>query len=397
MKRLPAALALCALLAIGAGASPRDVAAQQPTAADSAAILLETAGRFQSEGQSDVARALYRLVAERFPDTPAGARARAFLAVVRDEGIAGNGRVELQVFSTLYGLWLGVAIPGAFGAEEPEPYGVGLLLGGPAGFMAGKAIARSRALTEGQARAVTLGGSWGTWQGAGWANVLDLGTSEECFFDEYSGGEICYENGDTSEETFAAMIVGGVAGIAAGTVLSRRAISPGVATAVNFGALWGTWFGFAGGFLADLEDDALLASTLLGGDAGLLVTALGAPRWNPSRSRARLVSIYGVIGALSGLGLDLLTQPDDEKVAVGIPLAGSILGLALGVGATRDYDARLEGGPQAPPGSGALLSLRDGSWSVHAPLPHPVMVERPGPRGVERSAAIGVRLLSARF
>jgi len=183
-------------------------------------------------------------------------------------------------------------------------------------------------------------------------------------------------------------------GVAAGAVLSRGDVSPGVATAANFGALWGSWFGFAGGYLADLDDDVLLAVTLLAGDAGLASMALLAPR-NVSRSRARLVSIYGVIGGISGLGLDLLLQPDGDKVAVGIPLATSIVGLAVGVGTTRNYDATSRGGADAS-GPG-LLNLSRGEWSVGTPLPVPRLLDLDGPAGRTRRPALGFTLLNARF
>lgn len=369
-------------------------AAAQVSAADSAAVLVDAASRFAQEGQPEVAQAIYRLILQRFPGTPAAEVAAQRLRVVRAEGTAGSGRVELQVWSTLYGLWLGIAVPGAFGADDPEPYGVGLLAGGPAGFLAGKALSGGRDITVGQARAITLGGSWGTWQGFGWAEVLDLGLDEVCYDDGF--GEYCYDEGGSSEERFAAMIVGGLGGIAAGYALSRHAISPGVATTVNFGALWGSWLGFGMGYLADQEDDALLASTLLGGNGGLLATALMAPGWNVSRSRARIVSIYGVMGGLAGLGLDLLVQPDDEKVALGIPLAGSVVGLALGVAATRDYDALDVGGGGTPSG-GALLHVSRGAWNVGAPLPVPRILEMDGPRGPTRKTALGFTLFSARF
>lgn len=389
-------LLITVILIVGLLTATSRHAGAQVSPADSAAVLLDAASRFTEQGQADVAQAIYRLIVQRFPGTPAAQAAAQRLTVVRAEGTAGSGRVELQVWSTLYGLWLGIAVPGALGADDPEPYGVGLLAGGPAGFMAGKLLAGSREITEGQARAITLGGSWGTWQGFGWAEVLDLGVDEVCRDDGF--GEYCYDEGGSSEERFAAMIVGGLGGIAAGYALSHRPISPGVATAANFGALWGSWLGFGMGFLADLEDDALLAATLMGGNAGLLTTAVMAPKWNPSRSRARLVSIYGVIGGLAGLGLDLLTQPDDEKVAVGIPLAGSIVGLALGVTATRNYDT-LDvggGGDGAAPG-GALLSLDRGSWSMGAPLPMPRVLEMDGPRGPVRKTALGFTLFNARF
>ncbi|MGD8322324.1 MAG: hypothetical protein PVJ02_17870 [Gemmatimonadota bacterium] len=400
-------LALVLGLMLLGGTLPRSASAQT-SPSDSAAVLLDAATHFEAQGQTAVADALYRLIVGRFPETDAARRARLRLAdmtTVARNGEPGAGRVELVVWTTTYGLWLGVAVPGALGAEDPEPYGVGLLLGGPAGYLTGKMLAHARPLTEGQARAITLGGTWGTWQGLGWVKVLDLGAHHtDCFTyptvpDGSTTATDCYESVDDTRATFTGMVVGGVAGIAAGTVLSRRDITAGVATTVNFGALWGTWFGFAAGYLAGQEDDGLLATTLLGGDAGLLGTALLAPGWNPSRSRARIVSIYGVIGGLSGLGLDLVLQPDDDKVAVGLPLAGSLLGLALGAGTTRSYDApggarRGEGGGLP---SGALISVRDGSWTVDPPVPYPVMVERPGPSGMERRPALGVTLLSARL
>jgi hypothetical protein len=168
-----------------------------------------------------------------------------------------------------------------------------------------------------------------------------------------------------------------------------------VATSANFGALWGSWFGFAGAYLADEEGDGNLAVTLLTGNAGLVTGALLASKHDVSRSRARIISIYGVIGGLSGLGLDLLTQPDDDKVAMGIPLAGSIVGLALGMGSTRDFDA-----PGAPAGDmpgTALLNLSHGTWSLGTPVPMPRMLELDGPRGTVRKTALGVTLLNAKF
>jgi hypothetical protein len=381
------------VLAVLAGGRTDARLSAQVTAVDSAAVLLDAADRFDAEGQRDVAQAVLRYVLRRFPGTPAAMIAGQRLNAVRERGTAGSGRVELQVWSTLYGLWLGVAVPGAFGADDSEPYGLGLLAGGPLGFLAGSHVLGRGEITEGQARAITLGGSWGTWQGFGWAEVLDLGQQTVCYDDGY--GEYCYEDDRSSEETFASMIVGGLAGIAAGTALSRRTISPGTATAANFGALWGSWLGFGTGYVADLEDDALLGATLLAGDAGLLGMAAMAPRWNVSRSRARLVSIYGVVGGLSGLGVDLLAQPDDEKVAVGIPLAGSIVGLAVGIAATRDYDG-VEVASASVPG-GALLNLEGGDWNIGAPLPFPRRVELDLPGRTLRRTALGLTLLQAKF
>jgi hypothetical protein len=218
-------------------------------------VILETARQFEAEGRWEVAEALYRLVLQRYGMTSAATEARARLVTPPDQVVYGDGSVELSVWMTLYGAWLGVAIPGALGADSPEPYGVGLLAGGPTGFLAGRGLARSLHLTEGQARAITLGGTWGTWQGFGWREVFDWGVDQRC--DSYPGGTYCGDAEDAVEEQFAAMVVGGLVGIGTGALLSNRDITPGTGTVVNYASLWGTWFGVAGGVLMDLEDDDL--------------------------------------------------------------------------------------------------------------------------------------------
>lgn len=391
LGRLPVVCATLLALAASTGAGPRPADAQVP-AEQAASVLLDAATAFEADGRSDVAVAIYELIVRQYPGTFVADEARRRLEGAAATGDPGDGRTELMVWSTTYGLFLGVAFPTALGASTAPPYGVGLLLGGPGGFLAGRAIAGSRPITLGQARAVTWAGTWGTWQGAGWRDVLDIGEEEVC--DAFG---FCYSAEDTIEETFAAMIVGGVAGILIGGTFAQRDISPGTATAVNFGSLWGTWFGFATGVLLGWEEDALLASTLVGGDVGLLYTAIMAPRWNVTRNRARMVSIAGVIGLLGGAGLDLIIEPDDEKVAVGVPLATSIIGLAFGAAATAGSGASGPGQDEGADWSGALLSTDGNGWRLDAPLPFPLIRERPSPRGMERRAALGLTLLSVTF
>lgn len=350
-RSLAAWLAAGLLVAGGLLASPSGAAGQ--TRADSAAVLIDAARRLAAEGRAEVAQTLYRYVVERYGGTAAAEEAARLLA---GGGPERDGRVELQVWGTLYGLWLGVGLPLAAGADDPEPYGLGLLLGGPAGFFGSRAYARSRPLSVGQARAITLGGTWGSWQGLGWALVADVGQEERRICPDPQFPEQCFtdQEGDSSEEIAAAVIAGGLVGIVTGAILARKPISQGVASTVNFGALWGTWFGVAAGVLMDREDDDLLAATLIGGDVGLLATGLLAPAWDLTRERARLISIAGVLGGLAGAGIDLLVQPDDEKVAIAIPLVGSIAGLALGASTTRDRAAAGGVRDDSSPGANGL-------------------------------------------
>lgn len=368
--------------------APRPSAAQA-TRADSAAILLDAAARLERDGRTDAALDLYRMILDRFADTAAGDRARQVLQGPGGGRSTPGGRVELQVWSTLYGLWLGVAVPAAFGADGPEPYGVGLLVGGPIGFLAGMGLARSREFTDGQTRAITFGGTWGTWQGFGWSEVFDWGDGLQC------DGDLCVSDGGP-EEKFAGMILGGLTGIGVGIALSRQTITDGVATSVSLGALWGSWFGLSLGVLTDLEDDDLLAATLLGGNGGLVGSAVLASKTGMSRGRARLISIAGVIGGLAGGGIDLITQPDGDKALIAIPLAGSLLGLTIGAVTTRNFDRAAAGGDADDAGE-ALFRFDDGRFAVNTPTPW-LALQTAVVNGREtRRPALGLTLLRARF
>lgn len=405
----PAALAVMLLCT-----APSQSAAQSPlTRADSAAVLLEVALQFEAEGSAAIAQALYQRIVDRFGSTPAAARAEAALSRLAQQSArepapaaartaaterGGRASVELQVWSTLYGLWMGVALPASFGADQSEPYGLGLLLGGPAGYLTGRTIARRLDPSWGQVRAITLGGSWGTWQGFGWREVLDLGTEEVCFSDPE---EICWEDDDSAEETFATMLAGGLIGITAGALIARNEVSPASATGANFSSLWGTWLGTATGVLLDLEGDDLLATALLAGNAGLAAGAFGTPRLGWSQDRWRLVSIAGVLGGLAGLGIDLLIEPGDEKVAIGIPLAGSLAGLGVGVITSRGTDAEAAAGPDRQPmpaaPSGALAQWREGRLDLAPPAPVVRRMMLDMPAGPQLRTVVDIELFRAIF
>jgi hypothetical protein len=187
-------------------------------------------------------------------------------------------------------------------------------------------------------------------------------------------------------------VVAGLAAIAVGAMVARKPITSGTSTAVSHGSLWGTWFGWGLSFMAGAEgDDENLASALIGGDVALIATGIMAPRWRLSESRARLISISGVIGGLAGAGLMLIVQPEDEHTAVAFPLFGSALGLGLGAHWTRDHDARADSGNG---GSGsALLNLDRGRWAMDLPQPA-LRLQR---TGRVAGTAVYVPLLQARF
>jgi hypothetical protein len=368
-------------------------AAQEPvTRADSAAVLVGTAERLHAQGSTELAAALARVVERRYADTPALARASALLALLRANERSSSGRIGLVAFTTIYGAWLGVAVPWMFDADRPEAYGLGLLTAAPLGFFGGRLFARERSISAGDAGLVAWSGSWGTWQGGGWMAVL--GDDE----DECIDPGFC-STGPEVSEVVGAMVIGGLAGIAAsGIVADRTDVSGGTATMIGWGSLWGTGLGLVTSVLANLDDDEILAATLIGGDVGFASAALLAPRWDMSSGRAWLVNASGIMGAAIGGGVDLLIQPGDEDVAILIPTIGAAVGLGLGAALTRDMDeGRVRQGSLRDPrdASTALVRLAAGEWRFGLPQPMPVLLRTDGTPDV--APGLRVDLLDARF
>lgn len=369
-----------ALLAPGAARG------QEPVPTDHAAALYRAALALESEGSYDLADALMDYILRRYPDSEEAAVIRRARSRVGSRRVDSSGRTELVVWSTLYGLWLGVAVPAMLGAEEAGPYGAGLVVGGPLAFGAALAATRHRPISDGAASAMTFGGTWGTWQGFGWAQVL--GTRERCLTDPYVGGSDCYDDGPSAPTVFASMVAGGVAGLATGIAVARsHDITPGQASTATLAASWGTWYGLAFSVLTGLDssDHGALTGALVGGDVGLLAGTLFARRHSPTRSAARLVSIAGVAGGLAGLGVDLMVQPSNDRVAVAIPAIGSTIGLVVAAAAMRGRDTRT-GRDGAAPDDG-------GEWQLGGPL---LPVFRKDDDGRLRPG-VSLTLVSARF
>ena len=367
-------------------------AAQEPVSrADSADVLVGTAERLHAQGSNRLAEALARMVERRYADTPAVARASALLALLRANERSSSGRVGLVAFTTIYGAWLGVAVPLMFDADQPETYGLGLLTGAPLGFFGGRMFARERSISAGDAGLVAWSGTWGSWQGGGWMGVF--GDQTECI----EGG--CFETDPDGTDVVGAMVVGGLVGIASSALVADRVdVTGGTATMIGWSSLWGTGLGLVTSVLANLDGDEILAATLIGGDVGFASAAALAPRWDMSSGRAWLVNAAGIMGGAIGGGVDLLIQPRDEDVAILIPAIGAAVGLGLGALLTEDMDeGRVREGSLLVPGdaSTALLRLHAGDWRIGLPQPTPALLYADGASRVE--PGLRVDLLDARF
>lgn len=372
LRLVPAALLLVVLQLL-----PAPVVAQD-TRADSAAALLRAARVLEARGEPRLAREVLRVLARRFPDTPGAAEGRMVARQLGDdESLHGFNRSGFVAYHTAFGAWLGVIIPAALDADGGEPYGLGLLVGGPLGFFGSRALAESRQLTSGQAALLQFASTWGTWQGLGWQAALDLGEGTfECDID------VCYDSGSDTAP-WAAALVGGVAGIGAGLLASRVAISQGEATVITQSATWATWYGFLAAVLADADGDAALGTALVAGNAGLLLGIPAGLRWSPTAARVRTISAAGLAGGAAGLGVALLASVETDGQAAALAMAGTTAGLVAGTLLTRD---RGEGGG---PEGGALLGYR-GGWRLGMPVPVPSLVAAPATS--RRSTVPGIRV-----
>lgn len=373
-------------------ATPGDVSAQQT--ADTAGVLLQTARRAEVEGRRELAAQLLRFIIRRYPDTPAARDAETQLAMLHQWDESESGRVALTVWGATYGSWLGIAVPAALGASDTEPFGAGLLIGAPLGFFGTRAFAEIHRPSAGQAAAIILGSQWGTWQGMGWAEALDIGVRTETVCNEFG----CFQFDDDSDHVpFGSAVLGGLAGIGAGLALaSTRDIAAGDATLANHASLWGGLFGLGAGVLASDDNDAVLAWSLVGGNVGLLGGILATRAWRGSSGRVRIISAAGLAGAAVGFGVDLLFDINTNETVIA-PMLGSAVGLIAGASLTREHDRVDLSSGRADRGQMALVALGD-HGGIGFPTPQPAALPTLGRGGRLRvTPAVSLRLLELRF
>jgi len=374
------------LLVIGLVFLSSGLAAQ--TRADSAAIVLDAARILKREGRDEAARQLLLFIRSRYGTTPAARSADSLLGSlprVAPVTTGSTGRTGFILFHTVYGGFLGLAIPAALGANGSEAYGAGLLIGAPMGYFGSRAFARAKITMPGQAGVAMFATIWGTWQGLGLQTALNIGQTETC------NAGFCYTN-DSDEAPWAAMSIGGIAGITAGLLLASKEIPSGTSTLVSHSAFWGSWFGLSLGSVFGAEDEGLIGASLVGGNALLLVAIPAARSWRPASSRVRLITAAGIAGGLTGFGIDLLASVNDDGAVLGIAAATSAIGLIAGAVATRNSRDADDGAAASP----AFLTVRDG---VHfrAPLPLPALIPSDEPGGRRFRPGFRFILLDADF
>ena len=338
--------------------------------------LRRLALRYASERRYDAGTVLVQDLRRRYPGTEEGAwadrAAPRFEALARRRAaliwpgslLDQGGRTDLLVFSGYYGLWLGVAVPVALGADDKGSYAAGIMLVPAASVLAASAATRNAPITRGTASLISLGGHLGTWQGLGWAGMGD------------ADGEAVVGTG----------VLAGLAGIAAAVPIARAVdVTEGHGEIMSSAMYWGGWFGAVAGVLAnhdDTQENGVLSDMLIGSDAAVLAGAIAGKGARLSKGRMRLINLCGVLGGVFGMGLAITVDDPHGETVMALIGGGSAAGLLLGVHATRSHDRGMdlsarhaEGGKQVAssghPGPAlridAMGQARTGSGPAHPP------------------------------
>ena len=336
-----------------------------------AAQLYETAFRLIVEGNYSEAYDRLHEVIDKHPNTVyaqfAEDRKRRLeqlnLPSIRRKKIDQSGRIGTVVFSTLYSTWIGIGTARlADETDNAKSIATGMMIGAPTGLLTSLVVTRNAKLTRGQSTLINSSGSWGTWQGLGWAILI----SED----------------DGEKPLISSTMIGGLSGIIATSALTRK-IDPslGDMAIINYGGLWGTWLSVTAGKVAGLPDgNDLLAWTLIGGNLGMAAMAALSAKIDIAPARAHWINLGGVIGTIVASGIVVIVAENDisESAAFGTLMVGGLAGLIAGI-----YNTRHIPSPEA----GERLSRRNNSTLWDRP-PHALQLN---PNGGH------VNLLSVRF
>jgi hypothetical protein len=250
---------------------------------------------------------------------------------ISEDDVPTGGRTSFIVSTTLESLYSGIVLIDLLHIDDVRQ-GTALLMGTTAAGVVGSVLGtRGRTMTGGMADAWTLGMLTGVTNALLLSQPLGL-----------------YRSGSNASEKVQALTLASSWGFAtAGLVIADR-IRPtrGQVAVMEMFGLMG--IGSTSLTLAMIgpdkfDGDSFTTITALGLDGGLTVGAGFAAKLDWSNSRARLVQLSMLLGALAGGGASVILLSDSgsdntTRLAAAITLASMWGGFALGVHLTSDMD-----------------------------------------------------------
>jgi len=271
-----------------------------------------------------------------------------------------EGRGRLVIWSSLYGIWLGIATDILFEIDGDRALVLPPLLGMGAGLGLSLVATSNFQLSVGEAYTIITGLDYGSFNGALWAGGLDF----------------------SSKGVVGASVATSIAAASIGVLVANtKSPSAGDIEVVRSGLLWGTIGGFlttatVGPWITDsISGQSLLKLTALSMDLGFVAGVGFANYVDLSKNRVLIIDAGGLAGGLAGGGIAWLIAGTGSKgqAIAGAALAGMVGGLVIAAYATRGLDEHDAAAIAAAPSVPALLA-RDagGRWTAGTPGPVPV-------------------------
>ena len=310
------------------------------------------------------AETVLRLCGEilRAPPRPRPARAPAQISAddespVREHASAQEGRGRLVFWSSLYGIWLGIATDVLFDVNGSRSVILPPLLGMGAGLGLSLALTANVPLSAGQAWTIITGLDYGSINGALWAGGFDA----------------------SGKGAVGTAVASSIASTAAGLAIADAGRpTAGDIELVRSGLLWGATSGALAATTFGPPSGPSQASVFLGAaiamDAGFIGGLMLARSFELSRNRVLIIDAGALGGATTGLGVAWLAlngTGNNGRALAGSTLAGLLAGIAIATYATRNLDAAHE-----EPFASAVPAIwardADGRWRAGTPSPLPV-------------------------
>lgn len=293
-----------------------------------------------------VARLCDDIVGQNLPAPP--------MAAVRAGSGTNEGRGRLVLWSSLYGIWYGVATDILFDIDGDRAVILPPLVGMAAGLGISLAATRNMHLTVGEAWTIITGLDYGTFNGALWAGGFDMSDK----------GVV----GTAMATSIAATSVGLL-------VASTYSPSAGDIELVRSSLLWSTIGGFLGtaALAPDASTQSMFKATAAAMDVGLIIGVALANSYELSRNRVLIIDAGALAGGLTGLGIAWLAAGSSgEQVLPGAALGGMLAGIAVAAYATRDLDDDGDLRAARPAFPALVARDHDGRWGFGAPGAAPV-------------------------
>jgi hypothetical protein len=292
-------------------------------------------------------------------------------ATISESASANEGRGRLALWSSLYGIWLGVAGDIIIKVNSPQGAVLQPMLGMGLGLALSLGITSQHPVTTGQAWTIITGLDYASINGALWGGGLGL-----------------------SAQGVAGMsiLTSAIAAPVAIFVATTQRPKAGDIELVRSSLLWGTTAGLLGAasLSSGTSAEGAWRTGAIAMDVSLAAGIALANTFDLSRNRVLIIDSGAVGGGLIGFGVAVMAGDNkfSGRAAAGGALAGLIAGITIAALATRNLDTP-EAQEQAAAYPALFARAADGHWSVGMPAPTPVF-DGPGSRAVGASlAALG--------